>query len=28
VDAVIDQLLNWDFAAEQLEKASSYRKAA
>ena len=26
--AVIDQLLNWDFAAEQLEKAKSVRKAA
>lgn len=29
VDAVIDRLLNWDFAAEQLEKAQTgYRKAA
>jgi Fe-Mn family superoxide dismutase len=28
VDAVIDQLLNWEFAAEQLEKANSVRKAA
>jgi len=28
VEAVIDQLLNWKFAEEQLEKASSYRKAA
>ena len=29
VDAVIDRLLNWEFAAEQLEKAQSgYRKAA
>ena len=28
VDAVIDQLLNWDFAAEQLEKAQAFRKAA
>jgi Fe-Mn family superoxide dismutase len=27
VAAVIDQLLNWDFAAEQLEKSQS-RKAA
>jgi Fe-Mn family superoxide dismutase len=26
--AVIDQLLNWEFAAEQLEKAQSVRKAA
>lgn len=29
VDAVIDRILNWDFAAEQLEKAHApYRKAA
>jgi superoxide dismutase, Fe-Mn family len=28
VDAVIDQLLNWEFAAEQLDKAKSVRKAA
>lgn len=28
VNAVIDQLLNWDFAAEQLDKARSLRKAA
>jgi Fe-Mn family superoxide dismutase len=28
VEAVIDQLLNWEFAAEQLEKANSVRKAA
>ena len=29
VEAVIDRLLNWEFAAEQLEKAQSvYRKAA
>jgi Fe-Mn family superoxide dismutase len=27
-DAVIDKLLNWDFAAAQLEKAKSIRKAA
>ena len=28
VGAVIDQLLNWEFAEQQLEKAGSYRKAA
>ena len=28
VNAVIDQLLNWDFAAEQLEKAQSGRRKA
>jgi Fe-Mn family superoxide dismutase len=28
VNAVIDKLLNWDFAAEQLDKANSVRKAA
>jgi Fe-Mn family superoxide dismutase len=28
VDAVIEQLLNWEFAAEQLDKAKSVRKAA
>ena len=28
VKAVIDKLLNWDFAAEQLARASSIRKAA
>jgi Fe-Mn family superoxide dismutase len=27
-DAVIDQLLNWEFAAEQLDKSKSMRKAA
>jgi Fe-Mn family superoxide dismutase len=29
VDAVIDRLLNWDFAAQQLDKAQEgYRQAA
>ena len=28
VDAVIEQLLDWEFAAEQLDKAKSVRKAA
>jgi Fe-Mn family superoxide dismutase len=28
VNAVIDKLLNWDFAADQLDKAKSVRKAA
>ena len=28
VEAVIDRLLNWEFAAEQLDKAESFRRAA